>query len=161
MRSCGLQRLWLGRANSTASFCMPGSVLACGRGFGWCQWFACRQVSNRSARTRSNARRRMSAQRHVGGNRRITCLPVRTSRAAVCSNRLRMRFGSHRAAAPSRQRCRNHDIRSCPMRTNSNQTALAEKAWKGRLRIPLSLPLRMLFSTRAWPRCRASKYAMS
>ena len=48
-------------------------------------------------------------------------------------------------------------IRSWAMSTSSSQQALLAKAGKGKFLSPVSLAQRMRSSTRAWPRCRASR----
>ena len=114
-----------------------------------------------SARSRLKAQRSSCTHGHERCRWRVTRRPLRAKRPATWSSRYRRRLGSQRCASPVRQSLCVHASRSCAVRTNASHTAFSAKPWNGRFLIPVSLPQRMRSSTRAWPRWRASRYAMS
>ena len=67
----------------------------------------------------------------------------------MCSSRWRRRFGSATASSPVRQMSFVQARRSWAISEVSSQVWLWQKAWGGRLRMPVCFPARMLSLTRA------------
>ena len=139
-----------------------GERIGCCCGRRWCRpgWPLVTVVLVARAR-RWNASASAGAQGQSAWRRRRVRRPWRTTRPAVCSSRWRSRFGSAVASSPVRQVSLVQASRSWAISEVSSQVWLCSKAWWGRLRMPVSLPSRMLSSTRARPRWRSSSAAMS
>src|SRR6266568_4104069 len=93
-----------------------------------------------------------SAQGQVAWIFRRRRRPPRTIRAAACSTRYRSVFGSALARSPSRASSFSQASRMQAVIEAVSQAALILKSWEGKWPRPVSFPVRMASSTRAWTR---------